>query len=413
MSPASPMPLFQYKAVAPDGAVVRGRIAAPDRTSAAASLQAQGHTPLTVELAAPASGIKALLARDIGGRRKPGSKVVVELIGRLAVLLEAGVGLEAALSLLGGSEGATVAREQAAALLRRLRAGAGLADAMEASAGTFPPLVVAMVRAGEASGTLAPTLGRLATHLAHAEAVRQSLRSALVYPVVLLTTAAGSVLLVLLVVLPQLEPVFAESGTQLPLLTALAFAASNLVREWWWAILTFIATLVLVGHRLLASPNVRARRDAWILRLPVLGMTMRRAEAGRFVRVLGTLVGGGVPLPTALSLAQPVLANQVIGDAVAKVTTAVREGGGLAQRLTRSKIFPELVVQMIQIGEATGRLDAMLLRLADLLEVDVQRTLDRALSLLVPVLTIGLGGLVAGIIASVMLAVLGANNLVQ
>jgi general secretion pathway protein F len=120
-----------------------------------------------------------------------------------------------------------------------------------------------------------------------------------------------------------------------------------------------------------------------------------------------------VPLPTALSLAQPVLANKVIRGAVAKVSTAVREGGGLAEQLARTKLFPELVVQMIRIGETTGRLDAMLLRLADLLEVDVQRTLDRAFSLLVPVLTIGLGGLVAGIIASVMLAVLGANNLVQ
>jgi len=404
---------FHYKAVGPSGAVVRGELAAPDRAAAAARLHASGHVPLTLDAAAPASGLRRLLTREIGGRRRSGPQVVTELVGRLALLLEAGVALDASLALLAGSEGAARTREVAQSLLRRLRAGSGLADAMAAEGSTFSPVVVALVRAGEASGSLAPALTQIAAYLARAEAVRQSVRSALVYPVILLATAAATVLLVLLVVLPQLEPVVAEAGAQLPLLTRLAFAASHLVRDAWWAMLALVAVLGFAARRVLADPGVRGRLDGLVLRAPLLGLTLRRAETGRFARVLGALLGGGVALPSALVLAHPVLANRVFAEAVTRIIAAVREGGGLAGPLARAGIFPELAVQMVRIGEATGRLDTMLLRLSDLLETDVQRTLDRALAMLVPVLTILLGALVAGIIASVMMAVLSVGALVR
>jgi general secretion pathway protein F len=338
---------------------------------------------------------------------------VTELMGRLALLLEAGVALEASLTLLAGSEGGAGTRNQAQSLLRRLRAGSGLADAMAAEGSTFSPVVVALVRAGEASGSLAPALSQIAAYLARAEAVRQSVRSALVYPAILLATAGATVLLVLLVVLPQLEPVVADAGAQLPLLTRLAFAASHLVRDGWWAMLALTGVLGLASRRVLADPGVRARVDAAVLRAPVLGLALRRAETGRFARVLGALVGGGVALPSALVLAHPVLANRVFAEAVSRIIAAVREGAGLAGPLARTGIFPELAVQMVRIGEATGRLDTILVRLSDLLEGDVQRTLDRALAMLVPVLTILLGALVAGIIASVMMAVLSVGALVR
>src|SRR5262249_30651105 len=157
-----------------------------------------------------------------------------------------------------------------------------------------------------------------------------------------------------------------------------------------------LAALGLLAGRVLADPAVRARIDALLLRVPVLGLTLRRAEAGRFARVLGALVGGGVALPSALVLAPPVLVNRVFVTAGTQVMSAVRQGGGLAGPLSRARIFPELAVQMVLIGESTGRLEAMLTRLADLFEVDVQRTLERALAMLVPVLTIVLGAMVAG-----------------
>jgi general secretion pathway protein F len=413
MSEPKRQPTFVYKAVSPDGAVIRGQIEAPDRSTAAVRLRARGHVPLALDIAGPVHGIRALLAMEIGGGGKFGPGLLAEFIGRLALLLEAGVALEASLALLASSEGALGIRDKAGGLLRKLRGGASLGEAMAAERGVFSPLVIAMVRAGEVSGSLAATLGQLAGYLARAEAVRQSVRSALIYPAVLLVSALGTVLLVLLVVLPQLEPVFADSGARLPLLTRFAFAASALVREAWWALLVAALVIGLSIRRLLQDPSVRARLDRLLLRMPVLGLALRRAEAGRFARVLAALVGGGVALSTALALAQPVLSNRAFADAVSKIAVAVREGGGLAVPLARARVFPDLAEQMIRIGEATGRLDTMLLRLAEILESEVQRTLDRSLALLVPGLTLGLGALVAGIISSVMLAVLGVNDMIR
>lgn len=407
------MPLFRFKAVTSSGGVTRGQIEAPDRATAAARLQAQGHVPLTVEVVAESVGLRGLLSREVGGPRRSRSRLVPNLIGRLSLLLDAGINLETALALLTSSEGETLTRGEADQLLRRLRAGAGLADAMAARPQVFSPIVVSMVRAGEISGMLAPTLSRLAGHLDRAEAVRQSIRSALIYPAVLLATATGSVLLVLLVVLPQLEPVFADMGDRLPWLTRLAFSASHLIQEGWWAILLFALIGFLVGRLLWSKPEFRSHLDGQLLRVPLLGSTLRKAEAARFARVLGTLVSGGILLSAALSLTKPVVANRAIGTSLAKVADAVRAGSGLAGPISRHGIFPELAVHMIRIGEETGRLDAMLIRLADLLEADVQKVLNRAIALLVPLLTILLGALVAGIIASVMLAVLGVNDLIR
>ena len=393
--------------------MIQGEVEALDRAVATARLQEEGHVLLRLEASKPLGGIWGLLSRDIALQRRPGPRLVVDLTARLSLLLDSGVALEGALALLATTEGTAMVRSEAAALLRSLRAGAGLAEAMASREKTFPAVVVAMVRAGEASGNLAPTLNRLAGHLARAEAVRQSIRSALVYPGVLLATASGSVLLILLVVLPQLEPVFADSGANLPLLTKLAFGTSAIVRQDWWALIGAATVLALIGRQTLADPRLRSRRDALLLRLPVLGSALRKSEAARFARVLGTLVVGGVGLAPALALSQPVLVNQVLVDALAGVATAVREGNSLAGPLGRAGVFPDLAVQLIRIGEATGRLGGMLLRLADLLETDVQHTLDRGLALLVPVLTIGLGGLIAGIISSVMMAVLGVNDMVR
>lgn len=407
------IPIFVYKAVDANGCVVRGHVEAPDRDAAAVRLRARGHMPLALDLAVPSHGIRALLTREIGGGRRFGAGLVAELIGRLALLIEAGVSLETSLALLASSEGAPSIRDKAASLLRKLRGGASLGDAMAEEGAVFSTLVIAMVRAGEASGSLAGTLGQLASYLARAQAVRQSVRSALIYPAVLMVSAIGTLLLVLLVVLPQLEPVFADTGAHLPLLTRVAFAASALVRDAWWAILLVLLAAGLSVRRLLQDPALRGWLDAQMLRLPLLGLALRRAEAGRFARVLAALLSGGVGLPTALMLTQPVLTNRAFMNAVAKISTAVREGGGLAAPLARDGIFPDLAEQMIRIGEATGRLDSMLLRLADLLEIEVQRTLDRSLALLVPGLTLLLGAMVAGIIASVMLAVLGVNDLIR
>jgi general secretion pathway protein F len=404
------MPTFQYRAVSVEGSALSGEISAADRKSAAARLQAQGHTPLSITELKPGS-LQALLSRDLFAGEHLGAGALVKLIQQLSVLLGAGILVEDGLALLAGREGAPKTRRLLQELLRRLRGGSGLADAMATEAKSFPSVVIAMVRAGEASGALDSVLARLAEYLRRSEAARQTVRSALIYPTILAVTALSSVILILTVVLPQLEPLLRDAGPALPPQARLVFGASDLLRRWWWA---FLAILGAVGYGLWrgwGEPANAVRRDRLLLRLPLLGAAIRQAQTARFARTLGALVGGGVALPTALALARPVISNHVMADAVTRVSSQLREGGGLAEPLARTGVFPDLSIQLIRIGEATGKLDQMLLQQAEIFDEEVRLVLGRALTLLVPVLTVTLGFIVAGIIASVMSAMLSINNL--
>lgn len=408
-----PMHFFQYRSITPDGVIHRGRLQTPDRASAVRNLQDKGHTLLELAASNQPKSWLHFLTRDIGYPKKVSPGKIAEIIGRLATLLEADVTLEAALELLSGSHLSGRTKQLVDDVLDRLRAGASLSDAMAASNGAFSRAIIAMVRAGEAGGTLAPTLRQLGTHLSRQEAVRQSVRSALIYPAVLLITAAGSVLLVLTVVLPELEPVIIESGVTPPLLARLAFLASSLLRQFWMTCLLVLFLAGLFARRVLADPALKMQWHSILLKMPVLGPALRCSDTGRFARTLGGLVRGGVPLPTALSLAQPVIVNRVLAGAVAKVATGVREGGGLSGPLSRTGAMPDLAIQMVRLGEATGRLGSTLLQLAEICEEDNKRTLDRSLVLMVPILTILLGILVAGIIGAVMMTVLSMNDLAR
>jgi len=191
----------------------------------------------------------------------------------------------------------------------------------------------------------------------------------------------------------------------------LAFAISDLVAAFWWAILLATAAAAFAARRLLATDRGRRTRDALLLRTPFVRDAIIRADLSRFARTLGTLIAGGVPLPTALEAAERVIANRILAAALATVTSAVREGASLADPLAATGHIPDMAIQIIRIGQATAQLDRMLLQLAEILDQDLRRDLTRALALLVPLLTIALGLLVAGIVASVMLAVLSINDL--
>ena len=407
------MPFFQYRSITSDSTTHRGRLQATDRASAARSLQDNGHVLLELSVSDRVSSLLDFLARDVGRHRTVPPGKTADIIGRLATLLEANFTVEAALGILGASHAKGRVKQVIGEVLDRLRAGASLSNAMAVEGGVFSRAVIAMVRAGEAGGTLALTLRQLGTHLARQEAVRQSVRSALIYPALLLITAAGSILLVLTVVLPELEPVITEAGVTPPQLARLAFLASSLLRQYWLPGLIALLAAGLLARHAMTDPALKTRRDALVLKVPVLGPALRCSDTGRFARTLGGLVGGGVSLPAALSLAQPVIANRSIASAVAKVASGVREGGGLSGPLNGTRALSDLAIQMIQIGEATGRLGLTLLQLAEICEEDTKRVLDRSLVLMVPIITVLLGILVAAIIGSVMTAVLSMNDLVR
>jgi general secretion pathway protein F len=283
---------------------------------------------------------------------------------------------------------------------------------MAASGDAFPRMHISMVRAGEAGGTLDDILERLGNYMEKAQALRESVKSALVYPMILLFLAGATVTMLVTVVVPEFQPLFDEAGQDLPLATKIVVAVGNAAQRFWWAALLTVLVLVLVLRHDYAGSAGRARWHAFFLRLPLFGDLIAKIEIARFCRTLGALLGSGVPLLTALGIVRETLENVVLAEAVGRVAEQAREGEGLSGPLGSIGLFPPLAVQLVRVGEETGQLEAMLTKVAEIYDEEVRRTIERLLRLLVPLLTIGLGFLIAGIIASILVAILGINQLV-
>jgi general secretion pathway protein F len=268
-----------------------------------------------------------------------------------------------------------------------------------------------MVRAGEIGGALQAVLARVADFLVRTEAIRQTIASALIYPALLAVVAVLAVTLVLTVVLPQFEPVFRDAGTSLPVSTQIVMSLGNALRDYWWAMLLAMASAAIGWRLLMQRPGMALRRDRLVLALPIVRDLVGKFEISRFSRTLGVLLANGVPAPRALALCGAIIGNRVIAAAVETVSTRFKEGEGLSTPLSRTGRFPSLSIQLIRIGEETGRLEEMLQEIAEIYEQEVQRALERLLALLVPAITITMGMIIALIIVSVMTAMISINDL--
>jgi general secretion pathway protein F len=328
----------------------------------------------------------------------------------LSTLLKAGLELDRALGILVGLSDIGALRAPFEGVRNRVRDGMSFADAL-AGDPAFPKFYVSMVRAGEHGGTLDLTLQRLTDYLSRTMAIREQITSALVYPSLLLLTAGGSIIVILVFVLPEFEPLFADAGKSLPLPTQIVMGAGHAVRNYGWLVLLMIIGGIVALRRALRNPVNRLKWDGFRLKWPILGDLLASIEVERLMRTFGTLLSNGVPVPTALNLSKDVLSNTVLSSAIRDAAISLREGERLAQRLARSKVFPAVTLDLIRIGEESGKLDEMLLRQADLDELRIKHKVDRALAMLVPVLTIALGAIVAGLIASMLVAIISVNDL--
>ena len=329
----------------------------------------------------------------------------------LATLLRAGLPLDRSLALVLEMSDNVALRKFLERLLQAVRGGVSLAQALEPERERLPAIYVGMVSAGEAGGALAPVLTRLADALEQSEALKETVRTALAYPALVLIVAIGSLTVLLTVVLPEFKPLFESSGADLPASTAALIAIGEGLSRYWWAHLTL---LILLGLGLSAhnrTPEGRLRRDRLLIAAPLLGAVIQKAEVARFTRTLGTLNGNGVPILDALRIAGDAISNQAIAGAIRSLGQELRRGERMAPHLARSEAFPKLAVQLVQVGEESGELTPMLLRIADIYDEEVKRSLQRLVSMLVPAITILLGLLVAGIVATMLSAILGAYDL--
>ncbi len=400
---------FRYKAMTDAGAIVSGTLEAASESAAIRQLRARGHYPLSA-VPADSSVLIDRLAALRPGRRQVSLRLLAMATQELAELLAAGLELDRALGILMGLKDLGRMREPLSLVRGHVRNGAALADALVQEK-TFPRFYVGMVRAGELGGALEPALRRLAAYLARTQAIRDSITSALVYPAILTITAGFSIFVILAFVLPEFKPLFAQAGTALPWPSRVVMEFGDFVRDYWWAALLAVLAIWAWFRSALRDAAFRRRRDALLLRIPIFGNLLVGIEIERFNRMLGTLLANGVELPMGLGLAKDVLWNTALSEAVQQTAASLREGEGFARRLAQSRIFSGVTLDLIQIGEETGKLDEMLLRQADLDEQRIRHAIDRLLALLVPCLTIVLGLVIAGLIASMLIAILSVNDL--
>jgi general secretion pathway protein F len=404
------MPRYRYEAVDAAGEMVRDELEAPTLDAAIERLRDQGLLPLAVD-EAKGGFLRGGFGQPLFSKRRSLSrKSVAVLTQQLASLLHAGMPLDRALTILIG----VAEDERAKTLLERVqekvRGGSSLADALEAQ-GAFSRFYLNMIRAGEAGGALEVVLKRLTEFLERSQALRETVTSALIYPIILLTVSALSVIILLTFVVPQFQRLFADAGKTLPLATQIVIAAGDGFRYYWWVGAILIVLLVAVMRQQLGQPASRIRWDRRFLRLPLFGDLIAKVETARLSRTLGTLLGNGVSLLNALTIVRETLGNQVLAGALGEVAEHVKTGRGLADPLLEAGSFPKLAVQMIRVGEETGQLQEMLIQVADTYDGEVQIAVKRLLTLLEPALILGLGVIIAGIIMSILVAILSLNEL--
>jgi general secretion pathway protein F len=283
---------------------------------------------------------------------------------------------------------------------------------MENQGGTFSKLYINMVRAGEMGGTLDRTLRQLAEYLKRSKELRSNVVSALIYPCLLLMMAGGSLIFMLTYVVPKLQPIFDQLGGELPFLTKMVLLLAATLRYGWWVIIMLAIATVLYFRKQMSEPQTRRIWDGRLLRSFGVGDLLCKMDTARLVRTAGTLLKNGVPLLSTLTIARNVLGNSVLQDAVEAASKNVKTGGSLAPALAQTKLFPKLALQMVTVGEETGQLDEMLLKVADVYDAEVKTTVDRLLAMFVPALTLFLAGFIAVIVTSMIMAIMSINNLV-
>ena len=407
------MPLFRYKAVAASGEMLEGVLEAHAQEAVIERLQSMGYVTLRAEEADSAAVPGAIRQRRRFARGTMSTDQLVMFTRELATLLNAGLALERALDVLAG-----ITEDQAVrALLLRVRdavrGGATLSAAMAGQPGTFSRLYLNLVRAGEAGGALGKVLQRLSEHLERADELRATVVSALIYPTILVAVSAISVMTLLIFVVPQFTQMLEESGKALPLSTQVVVSTGDFLRDYWWAIAIAGLGAVHVFRRRMQDQGAKLRWDAWLLGLPLAGDMIAKVEVARFARTLATLIGNGVALLPALSIVTETLGNSMLAAALGRVAAELKAGRGLGKPMLQEGVFPKLAVHMVMVGEETGRLEETLSRVADVYDKEVQRALKRMLTLLEPILILGLAVVIAGIILSILLALLSVNELAR
>lgn len=401
------MPVFVYRAADRRGQTVDGVMEAPDARAVVERLHRDAYYPIRV---APHVERGPLFA--LGGSTRIRGRDLTAMTQQLATLVEAGLPLDRALAILEELAPNARVKTLVADLLRSVRGGSALSEALaKHHPRPFSRLYINMVRAGEKGGVLEITLRRLAEFLESRAAFRDAVISALAYPLVITTVGAGAVVFLLTFVIPRFATIFADLGQAIPLPTQVLLTISTGARAYWWVGVILVLAGVLTWRMWTGNPQGRLQWDQTVLGLPLVGRLTLKVETARFARTLGTMLKSGVPVLGALAVVGDMLTNRAIGRAVERVAEAVKRGGTIAAALHDHVPFPALAIHMVRVGEETGRLEEMLLKVADTFETEVRTELKRVLGLLEPAIILAMGVVVAFIVVAMLLAIFSINEI--
>jgi general secretion pathway protein F len=401
------MPHFSYKAIDRDGKPRDGVVEAGGLELALRQLRTQGLTLLKLE-----AGGSAMAVTDTKASGKPpGRQDILSMTSELAVLLRAGLPLDRALKVLIDMAVQPRMNQLLNDLLAAVKGGKALSQAMQPYEDVFGTFYINMVRSGEVGGHLSDVLNRLVEYLENAKANRDTVVSALIYPAILAVVSVLSIVLMLGFVVPQFETLFEDMGEALPLLTQMVIAGANFIKSYGLVVLVILAVLAVYLRKWSSTEQGQVSLHRRMLKMPLAGGIIFEFEVSKFARTVGTLIGNGVSLLKAITIAINTVDNKVIKAALEVLPPAVKSGKRMSVALEETKMFTPMVIQMIRVGEESGSLDKMMLELATVFDSHVQTGVKRGLALLEPVLILSMGFIIGVIIIAILMGILSVNDL--
>ena len=405
------MPVFAFEAIKDDGQKVKSEVTAGSKDEAIRKIQDQGLRPTRIKAQKEESksrsvpGVEKAPAKKKGGLFMGGvsSKDIVTFTTQLSTLQDAGLPIVRSLKILEEQQKPGRFKDQLEEVSSEVEQGSTLSEAMAKYPKSFDKLYISMVKAGEAGGVLDVILRRLAGFMEKSQKLRKQVKGALIYPAAVITVAILILVVIMLFVVPAFEKMFADIGQALPAPTQLLLNTSQAIQPYWYLI-PLIPIFLMFIMKMIARTEAGERWiDTFKLRMPVFGNIIKKSSVARFCRTLGTLIASGVPILEALRIVKDAVGNVIISNAIEDVHGSIREGDTIADPLRASGIFDELLVNMIDVGEETGELDKMLMKIADNYEADVDVAVEGMSSLLEPLLIVGMGLVVGFIVISLFL----------
>jgi type II secretory pathway component PulF len=413
------MPQFSYRARRRSGELVEGVLEVADRSAAVSQIERLGLFPVAVDAGKAAGGdtvvrrpgqktnladiLPPTLRAHMQRTRKPKLQELATFTHQLANLLNSGMTLVTALNSMVHLESKGIPASVSRDLKTEVTEGRSLSDAMAKQPRVFSDLYVNMVRSGEQSGSLVEVLRRMAAHFQRFAEVQSKFSSALVYPTMVICVGVCLVVFFMKFIMPRFVEIFHGFGVVLPLPTRMLIQASYVFQNYWWLLIMLVILLVVLINRFQATPSGKRKIDEWKMSAPVLGKVVKLNLFGQFCRTLGTLLHNGVPVLTALRITEQVIPNVIIREATAKTREAVTDGKTLAQPLAHCKVFPQLMVDLVRIGEETGDVPGALNNLADTYESELDTSLRLMTQLIEPVLIICMAVMVGFVLLSIFL----------